>query len=115
VREVNTKINTYIMQNERLVKLFEFLSQNPSDVFLKYAIALEFVKIGELEKATHFFNDLLENSPDYLPTYYQAGKFYENIDEAKAIDIYKKGIELATLQHNIHTKGELLTALSIIE
>ena len=61
------------------------------------------------------FNDLLENCSDYLPTYYQAGKFFETINEQKAIEIYKKGIKLATEQKNNHTKGELQTALSIID
>jgi tetratricopeptide (TPR) repeat protein len=103
------------MQNERLVKLLEFLAQKPDDVFLKYALALEFTKINDIEKASVFFNDLLENCSDYLPTYYQAGKFFETINEQKAIEIYKKGIKLATEQKNNHTKGELQTALSIID
>lgn len=103
------------IQNERLVKLLGFLESNPQDEFVKYALAMEYNKMNDFENAVLFFDDLLKNHAQYLPTYYQAAKFYELHDEEKAIELYKKGIELAKAQNNKHTQGELETALMILE
>ncbi len=93
--------------NNRLQQLLAFLEKDPYDPFLKYALAMEYTNI-DLEKSLGLYEDLLKNNQDYLPTYYQAAKLYEEIEEEeRAKEIYEKGIVLSKQQHNAHTLDEL--------
>ncbi len=101
---------------ERLQKLKEMEAQKPNDVFLKYAIALEYVGIGNDENAKEIFEALLELSPDYIATYYQLGKLYErdNANE-KALAIYRRGVELAENNNDKKNSRELNEAIMLLE
>lgn len=98
--------------NQRLQQLFQFLIQEPNDPFLLYAIATEYKAMNELHKALDTFLTLLQNQPDYLPTYYHLAKTYEQLGkDEEAIAIYQKGIALALQQKDHHTARELQEAL----
>jgi len=98
---------------KRLEQLKTMIIESPDDPFLIYGLALEYRNV-DLFKAKEVFDDLLERFPDYLPTYYQSANLYEEIDEERAIDIYKKGMELAQSQKNMHAFGELKSAYEIL-
>lgn len=101
--------------NSRLEKLQEFLKETPNDPFLIYGIALEYNNLDK-NQAKIYFNKLLTEFSEYLPTYYHAGKLEEEFHNfEEAISIYKKGIELAQQQGDRHAKSELETALFEIE
>lgn len=101
--------------NNRLEKLQEFLKETPRDPFLIYGIALEYNNLDKKE-AENYFIKLLTEFPNYLPTYYHAGKLKEEFNNfEEAIAIYKKGIELAQEKGDKHAKAELETALFEIE
>ncbi|MFN3852584.1 MAG: tetratricopeptide repeat protein [Spirosomataceae bacterium] len=89
------------MQAERLKILLELLEQEPNEPFNIYAIAMEYMS-NDPDKALSYLENLLENHPDYLPTYYHAGALYvEKQNFEKALATYEKGIALATsLQKN---------------
>ena len=96
------------MHHIRLEKLLNFLQNEPNDPFLKYAIATEYLNSNEWEKAIAYYEDLLNNHPDYVGTYYHAGKLYEQIDrKADAISTYKKGMEVARGARDMHAFSEL--------
>ena len=98
------------MKEDRIKKLNEFLKENPDDPFLIYALALEFMKDNE-QKAKLYLDQLLEQHPDYISTYYQAGELYMHMGKTnKAIRIYEKGIQKAKEQKNYHTLKELQEA-----
>jgi tetratricopeptide (TPR) repeat protein len=100
----------------RLEQLEEMLRNEPNDSFLNYALALEFAKINEVEKAIIIIETILERDQNYLGAYYQLGKFYEQtLQPEKAIAAYQKGIEIARKHNNMKTLGELNTALQILE
>lgn len=104
------------MQHKRIEKLKEFLVRDPSDSFSKFALALEYVNLSELDKARTLFEDLQSNDPDYLGVYYHLGKLYEKLDEAGlAIITYNKGIEAAENAGDEHSASELHQALLEIE
>lgn len=42
----------------------------------KYLQAVEELHYGELPKALHFFNEIINTDPDYARAYYQLGSFY---------------------------------------
>ena len=95
------------MNSTRLEKLQEWLESSPNDPFLIYAIGLEELN-NDLEKSKSYFDRLLSDFPEYLPTYYQAGKLYErfSLDE-EALEIYEKGIALGNEQKDMHAVSEL--------
>lgn len=101
---------------ERIEKLEEFLKQNPNDSFLKHALALEYIKMGDDEAAEKHFLEILENEPNYVGSYYHLAKLYErNNKTEKAIDWYKKGMYEAKKAGDNHALNELRMALEELE
>ncbi|HLP37787.1 tetratricopeptide repeat protein [Lacibacter sp.] len=93
---------------ERIEQLKKFLEANATDSFLKHALALEHVKLGDDETAKQLFEELLEAEPGYVGSYYHLGKLFERIgDNDKAIEWYQKGMEVAKAKGEQHALGEL--------
>jgi tetratricopeptide (TPR) repeat protein len=89
-----------------------FLKESPDDAFLNYALATEYVGLGDDDKAEVIFRALLEKHPDYIATYYHLGKLLERkTDKESAILIYEKGIEKAKKIGERHSLSELQSAL----
>ena len=98
------------MNNDRLDQLIRFVKEEPNDPFNVYALAMEFIS-GQPEQARVYFDQLLAQHPDYLPTYYHAAALYADLDERdKAAELYEKGIALARTQNNQKTLQELQRA-----
>jgi len=96
---------------ERLQKLLEFLSDNPGDSFLQYAIALEYIKRGDAAAGCKYFEGLVKNDPEYVGTYYHLARLYKKMGEKiKAEDCYKQGIAVATKINDGHALSELKNA-----
>ncbi len=88
----------------------------PNDPFLKYAIAMEYIAVGENEDAHTLFNELLEKFPDYVATYYHAAKMKaQNNQVHEAITLLRKGIEVAEKAADKHAANELRAALMDLE
>jgi tetratricopeptide (TPR) repeat protein len=103
------------MTTNRLELIAEMLEKNPDDTFLNYAAALEYKKDNAPKKAIAIFKKIIANDPNYLATYYQLGKLLEEEDKtAEAIDVYRKGHELATAKNDVKAVGELSEALLIL-
>lgn len=86
----------------------EFLKTNPSDSFLQHALALEYIKLGDDEKARGLFEELLNREPGYIGSYYHLAKLLERNDKAEeAIKVYEKGMEEAKRAGDNHALGEL--------
>jgi len=87
----------------RIEQLQEFLKENNNDSFLKYALALEYVRVEENNTARDCFLKLIKDDENYVASYYQLGKLYESLNDLEnAIEIYKKGIKIA--QKSEHKK-----------
>ncbi|GAB3639575.1 tetratricopeptide repeat protein [Spirosoma arcticum] len=98
------------MNNDRIQQLIRFVQEEPNDPFNVYALAMEFIN-GQPEQARPYFDQLLTDHPDYLPTYYHAAALYAEMDERdRAADLYEKGIGLARMQSNAKTLLELQRA-----
>lgn len=96
--------------------ILDMLKHNADDTFLRYAVALEYVKLDQKEKAIQYLKSLVKDFPDYLATYYQLGKLLEEKGKTdKAIEIYKQGREVAKTQKDSKTLGELGEALMILD
>lgn len=99
----------------RLEQLQEFLKDDINDSILKYALALEYVKVKENDTAKDCFLKLIKEDENYIASYYQLGKLYESLNEVvKAMRIYKNGIEIAKKIKDEKTLLELQKAYNML-
>lgn len=98
------------MNQQRIQLLDKYISEDPSDPFNYYGLAMEYQ--SELpEKALELMDFLHKNHPSYLPNYFQYGTLLsENSQEEKALAIFKEGIDLAIKQKNHKAEAELRSA-----
>jgi Tfp pilus assembly protein PilF len=96
---------------ERINKILAFLKQNHTDNFLRHALALEYIKIGNDDKAKELFVAILTESPNYIGSYYHLAKLFERIGETEnAILYYEKGMAAAKQAKDNHSYNELQAA-----
>lgn len=57
--------------SERLQQLHALLSEEPGDVFVRYAISLELKRLGRLDEALAHLESLHADEPNHIATYYQ--------------------------------------------
>ncbi len=94
--------------DDRIQQLQAFLGENPQDPFLKYALATEYLKHGSTADALRYYEDLRNNHPDYVGTYYHLGRLYETLGEReRAIAIYEAGMAVARQKRDMHALSEL--------
>jgi predicted Zn-dependent protease len=92
--------------------LNEILSQNPSDAFARYGLAMEYSKTGEVERALEEFAKLLSTHPDYTAGYFMAAQTLASsnrLDEAKKMLV--DGISSASRTGNTHAQSEMTAML----
>jgi len=93
---------------ERIEKLKQFLQASPGDSFIQHALALEYIKLGDDERARQLFEELLDRDSSYVGSYYHLGKLLERSnDNDAAIKWYEKGMEEAKKAGENHAYGEL--------
>jgi tetratricopeptide (TPR) repeat protein len=103
-------------QMGRINEIQKMLENDDDDIFLWYALGLEFLALKDLENSKKTFNMVIEKKPDYLPVYYQLAQLLEQLDdEDLAIETYKKGMEIAKQQNEHKTFNELRSALEELE
>lgn len=96
---------------DRIEKILEFLKTNPKDNFLRHALALEYIKLGDDLKARILFEEILTESPDYIGSYYHLAKLLEKLEQTdKAIEYYEKGMAAAKAANDNHAYSELQAA-----
>jgi Tfp pilus assembly protein PilF len=96
---------------DRITRLKEFLQATPGDNFLKHALALEYIKIGDDGTARSVFEEILAQDPGYIGSYYHLAKLLERTgDTNAAIACYEKGMEAAQKAGDKHAFGELRSA-----
>lgn len=84
------------------------LENQPLDLFLNHALALEYIKAGDDTSARGRFELNLQTDPNYVGTYYHLGKLLERIhDTDAALAIYEKGMKIAGEIGDQHAKSEL--------
>jgi Tfp pilus assembly protein PilF len=96
---------------DRIEKILEFLKANPKDNFLRHALALEYIKLGDDLKARILFEEILKDSPDYVGSYYHLAKLLEKLEQTeKAIEYYEMGMAAAKAVNDNHAYSELQAA-----
>lgn len=96
---------------DRIEKIFELLQQSPEDNFLRHALGLEYIKLGNDIAAKRLFIDMLTISPGYIGSYYHLAKLLERNQEIEtAIEWYEKGMQEASKAKDNHAFNELQSA-----
>ena len=96
----------------RLQQLLAFYDDDPTDAFTIYALATEYRTL-EPERAWEFYQKLLGEHPDYVGTYYHAGKLLEQFNKKdEAEKVYRTGLAVARKAGQQHAASELLQALN---
>src|SRR5689334_11746851 len=98
---------------DRIATFKSFIARAPGDPFPRYGLAMELKSRGDLAAAWTACSELLDQFPDYVPTYIMAGGTLVALgrrDEAAAV--YRRGIEVASGKADAHARGELETALN---
>lgn len=102
----------YFCRMDRIEKLKEFLAETPKDSFLRHALAMEYLKLGQQKAAQELLEAVLSDDPGYTGSYYQLAKILENAgDKDGAVHWYNKGMEQAKMANERHTYNELQSAL----
>jgi Tfp pilus assembly protein PilF len=96
---------------DRITQLKEFLKASPGDSFLRHALALEYIKLGDDNTARAIFEEILTQDPGYIGSYYHLAKLLERTGDTNgAIEWYEKGMEAAKQAGDKHAYGELRSA-----
>jgi tetratricopeptide (TPR) repeat protein len=92
----------------RREQLEEMLAEDPRDPFLRYGLAMEYASEGDDQGAVSRFSAMLEDCPDYVPAFLQAGQALLRLGRsAEAIEIFRKGIVVASRLGDEHAAGEM--------
>lgn len=102
--------------NSKIKKLAGYIKKNPRDSFSKFALALEFMKEEQFNKARILFEDIEQDDPGYDGVYYHLGKLYEMYGRQEdALSTYKKGVKIAANNKHKRNVSELKEALAELE
>lgn len=92
----------------RFSQILEFLKNSPEDPFLIFALAKEYEKMEKWDEAISQYQVLLESHPRYIGTYYHYGSLHKLLgNNTEALDIFNRGINIATDMKEYHALGEL--------
>ena len=92
----------------RRAKLEAMLQADPTDSFIHYALAMDYLNAGEHEAARTRLVALAQSDPHYVPTYFQLGRVLQMLDElAECRDWLERGIQVAHTSGDAHAAGEM--------
>ena len=92
----------------RREQLEELLETNPDDVFLHYALALEYVSAGDVSEGLQKLAELTDRNPDYVAAYFRRGQILADQNEVDdAREILTRGIEVARKTRDAHAEREM--------
>lgn len=102
--------------NERMRALITFLAADPSDLFSRYALAMEYRKEGQITECETELKKVLEIDDTYIAAYYQLGSVLAQRGRtAEASDTFNEGITRAKQYGDMHSAKELQEALVMME
>ena len=101
----------------RIDMLVSMLENEPDDLFLNYALGMEYAAdLKTVADAESQFRLVLSLDESYVPAYYQLGKLFESLQRnAEAIGFYKKGLLSAIDQKDRKAAGEFEEAIFLLE
>jgi predicted Zn-dependent protease len=89
--------------------LEQSLSEDPSDAFLRYGLAMQCLREGDIEEGRERLRSLIDDDPDrQIAAYQQLGQSYaDSGDHATALDVLRLGVTKARATGDWHAAGEM--------
>jgi thioredoxin-like negative regulator of GroEL len=92
----------------RREKIEAMLAEDPTDVFLRYSLAMELDKEGNHDASLTKFAELTGENPPYVPAFFMAGQQLVRLGRVdEAASILRNGIAAARSQNDQHAAGEM--------
>ena len=92
----------------RRQKLEALVQEDPDDVFLRYALAMQCVSDGDDDEGLDGLQKLLERDAHYVPAYFQTAQLLAKKNELETCRHYlTRGIEVAHEAGDSHAEGEM--------
>jgi len=102
--------------SHRKEQILEFLKENPYDVFLNYALGLEYFSENNLNLAEQQMKKVIQLDVNHTSAYYQLGLILiEQNKEQEALEYLKKGLEIALEKSNLKEISEFKSLITNIE
>lgn len=103
------------MPNDRLEQLRSLLAKEPGDKFLRYAIALENKRAGDMGAAMDALGQLIREEPKYIPPYYQLALILAEQDRtADAMEVCRAGALQCLVTGDRKARRELLALMEAL-
>lgn len=97
---------------DRLEQLLRYHDDDPEDGFVRFAVAMEYLKLGRDGEALSWFEKLAGDQPDYVGTWFHLGRLYQRLGRREdAVRTFEEGIAHATRLRDGHARSELQAAL----
>jgi predicted Zn-dependent protease len=96
-------------KSRRRVMLETSLAEDPSDTFLRYGLALQCLREGDVDEGRQRLLALIGDHPDdQVAAYQQLGQSYlESGETDRAASTLQSGIEKARIRGDWHAAGEM--------
>ena len=99
----------------RMADIEAMLADEPTDPFLRYGLAMEYVSAGDDATAAEHLLGLIASS-GYVPAYLQAGQILSRLNRyTEACDVLRRGIVVAKREGNSRAEGEMAGLLASLE
>ena len=99
----------------RLAQLQHMLAAEPDDLFLNYALGMEYQKTGDSNAALAQFAAMNHRFPDHVAAWHQRGRLLVDLgDHPAACEILKHGVSVAGRVGDSHAAGEMQGLLDVI-
>ena len=93
---------------DKLAMLSQILTQDPTNAFARYGLAMELVSQGKIPEGLAEFDRCIADNPDYVPAYQMSAQtMAANANPAGAIDRLHEGIATANRTGNQHALAEM--------
>ena len=99
----------------RIEKIREMLSEDPSDTFLRYSLAMELAKQGEHTESLERLDALTKDATPYVPAFFMAAQQLVDLERVSEARTYlRDGIEAARAQGDRHAAAEMSEYLAML-
>ncbi len=96
----------------RIETLTEVLSQDPTNAFARYGLAIEYSNSGQMKQAIEEFEKLLSAHPDYTAGYFMAAQtMAKSGRQDEAVNMLREGITVAAKKGDTHAQSEMQAML----
>ncbi len=95
-------------KSPRRLMLERSLAEDPGDAFLRYGLAMQCLRDGDVAEGRDRLQALIADDPGQIAAYQQLGQSYADEDQAdEAAVVLRKGIEQARKSGDWHAAAEM--------